>query len=482
VTPTEEVRNEPGLVQRLRRSLSAKLLLLTVLFVSLAEVLLLIPSVSHERINWLTQRIEAAYLVGLALEAPDEEMIDPNVVGQLFATANILGVTVERDDASMLIFAPDVDQENVPAMHYIDLREGNAISTIGDAWATMFSRGDDMVRVMGEPTYAQGAPVGIIIAQSALRRDLRAYAINILGLSLVISTLTAGLVYFTLDLMIVRPVRRLTTNMAEFHENPEDPRNIVTPSRRHDEIGVAERSLYELEQRIHGLLSQRRRLAALGAGVSKISHDLRNILASAQLMSDRLAKSDDPRVRKLSPRLIQSLDRAIALSRDTLSYSRMEPSTLAKSRFALRDLVEEVLSDTATPGVRLLNEAPEDLLVFADRNQFYRALSNLVRNAVDAQGKSPEAAEDEDQFDGTVTVRTRAENGVVAVDVIDNGPGVPLEAQAHLFEPFRGSSKPGGSGLGIAIAYEILRAHGGSLALTDSTPTGATFTLTIPIA
>ncbi|MEX0643980.1 MAG: HAMP domain-containing sensor histidine kinase [Parvularculaceae bacterium] len=479
---TEDARPKPGLVERLRRSLSAKLLLLTVLFVLLAEVLVLIPSVSHERINWLTQRIEAAYLVGLALEGPDEEMIDPNLVGQLFATANILGVTVERDDASMLIYAPDVGQDNVPPMHYIDLREGNVISTIGDAWATVFSRGDDMVRVIGEPTYAQGAPVGIIIAQRALRSDLRSYALNILGISLVISTLTAGLVYFTLDLMIVRPVRRLTMNMAQFHDNPEDPRNIVTPSQRLDEIGVAERSLSDLEQSIHGLLSQRRRLAALGAGVSKISHDLRNILASAQLMSDRLAKSDDPRVRKLSPRLIQSLDRAISLSRDTLNYSRMEPATLVKSRFPLRELVEEVFSDTATPGISLLNDAPADIHIIADRNQFYRALSNLVRNAIDAHAPALEGGEENPQNARKVVVRTRAEDSLVAVDVIDNGPGVPHEAQAHLFEPFRGSSKPGGSGLGIAIAYEILRAHGGSLALTESTSNGAIFTLTIPNA
>lgn len=477
-----DARPRRSLFERLRRSLSAKVLLLTVLFVLLAELLVLIPSVAHERINWLTQRIEAAYLVGLALEAPEEELIDPNVVGHLFATANILGVTVERDDASMLIFAPEVDPETPPPMHYIDLREGNIFSTIGDAWTTVFSRGDDMVRVIGEPTYAQGAPVGIIISQRALRRDLHAYAGNIFGLSLVISTLTACLVFLSFDLMIVGPVRRLTTNMTQFQENPEDPRNIVTPSQRHDEIGVAERSLNELEQSIHGLLSQRRRLAALGAGVSKISHDLRNILASAQLMSDRLAKSEDPRVRKLSPRLIQALDRAIALSRDTLNYSRMEPSTLAKSRFALRELVEEVFSDTATPGVRLLNESPEDLHIFADRNQFYRALSNLVRNAVDAHAGAPDVAEENGRIEGMVAVRTRAENGVVAVDVIDNGPGVPLEAQAHLFEPFRGSSKPGGSGLGIAIAYEILRAHGGTLALTESNSTGAVFTLTIPMA
>src|SRR5690606_33606202 len=117
------------------------------------------------------------------------------------------------------------------------------------------------------------------------------------------SSLGAALIYFLLTRMIVRPVRRLTENMAAFQANPDDVANIIKPGSREDEIGMAEQSLATLERRLHELLTQRTRLAALGAGVSKISHDLRNILASAQLMSDRLAKSDDPRVRKLSPQI-----------------------------------------------------------------------------------------------------------------------------------------------------------------------------------
>lgn len=470
--------HKPSLYQRIRKSLSAQLLGLTLLFVLIAEVVVLIPSVSKQRIDWLNARIEAAYLVGLALEAPNAEMIDPMLARQLFATANILGVTVTRDGARIPVYSPEIDAAAHPPMHYINLTASSAPAMVGDAWATMFSKGDDLVRIVGRPTFGGGEEVDIIVSQRALRRDLLIYARNILLLSLIISSLTGGLVYWSLNAMIVRPVRRLTTNMATFNANPEDSRNIVPPTEREDEIGEAEEALRSLEQRIQDLLSQRRRLAALGAGISKISHDLRNILASAQLMSDRLAKSDDPRVRKLSPRLIQALDRAISLSRDTLSYGRMEPSSLSKTEFDLHDLVEEVLADAAAMHVAFINATAPETAIVADRNQLYRALFNLVRNAVEAM--TPAEGASPPQSAPSVEIRTRKNSDSVEIDVADSGPGVPEKAQAQLFEPFQGSNKPGGSGLGVAIAHEILRAHGGGLALTKSDSSGATFTLFLP--
>jgi signal transduction histidine kinase len=472
----------PTLVGRIRSSLSAKLLLLTVFFVLLVEVVLLIPSISKQRVAWLQARIEAAYLVGLALEAPEAEMIEPQVADQLFATANILGVTVNRGGANIQIFAPDVDPASPPTMRYIDLRSSSIFDNIADAWGSMVSRGDNMVRVIGVPAYSRDGAVDIIISQRALRDDLYIYARNVLALSLLISTVTAWLVYWALNRMTVKPVRALTRGMTAFQNNPEDPRNIVEPSLRTDEIGVAERSLHALELRIHDLLSQRRRLAALGAGISKLSHDLRNILASAQLMSDRLAKSEDPRVRKLSPRLIQALDRAIALSRDTLSYARMEPGTLSKSRFSLHALVDEVFEDTASMRVTFINETPDTLDIVADRNQLYRALFNLVRNAVEAMTPDGDEMRPGDADANRVTISARADAAQVIVEIADTGPGVPPEARTRLFEPFHGSMKPGGSGLGVAIVYEIMYAHGGGIELKSSSDRGAVFALSLPSA
>jgi signal transduction histidine kinase len=272
--------------------------------------------------------------------------------------------------------------------------------------------------------------------------------------------------------------------MEAFEADPDNESLVLRPSAREDEIGHAERSLENMERRLMALLRERQRLAALGAGISKISHDLRNILASAQLMSDRLASSEDPRVRKLTPRLISSLDRAIALSRDTLSYARMEPAALKKDRVVLRPLIDDIFDDAASMRVSLVNEVGDEVAISADPTQLYRALFNLVRNAVDAQSRDD--ADETAAPTGEVRISTRAdqspETGAtrVAIIIADKGPGLPQKAIDHLFEPFKGSFKPGGSGLGAAIAYEIARAHGGDLKLARNSADGAVFELILP--
>lgn len=470
----------PRIVDRFRRSLSSKLLALTVLFVFVAEIVVLIPSVARQRLDWLHARLESAYLVGLALDAPGGEMISPEVAAQLFATANILGVTLDREGARVLVMTPKLSAEQARVMRFVNLNEDMPQQQAVDAWGTVFSRGDHSIRVVGKPRYAAGGQVDMFVSQAALRGDLLTFARNVLLLSLIISSLTAALVYWSLDRMIVKPVRRLTKNMMAFEENPEDEAMLLTAGRRHDEIGVAERSLASLEKRTQTLLGERRRLAALGAGISKISHDLRNILASAQLMSDRLAKSEDPRVRKLSPRLIASLNRAIALSRDTLSYARMEAGALKIEEFDLKPLVADVLDDSAAMAIEMENGVGEDARLRADSTQLYRALFNLVRNAVDALSEM-QAAGAGAAGPAKIVVAARRDAARWIISVADNGPGVPPAAQTHLFEPFKGSNKSGGSGLGVAIAHEIAKAHGGELRLAKSDSSGAIFELVLPV-
>ncbi|OFX06213.1 MAG: hypothetical protein A3E78_15050 [Alphaproteobacteria bacterium RIFCSPHIGHO2_12_FULL_63_12] len=471
--------DEQTIAGRFKRSLSSKLLALTVLFVLFAEIVVLIPSVAKHRIDWLAARLESAYLVGLALDSPGGEMIEPEIAEQLFATANILGVTLEREGARVLIMTPKLTADQAQIMRFVSLNYDMPQQHVVDAWATMFSSGDHSIRVVGKAKYASGGYVDMFVSQAALRADIFEYARNVLLLSLVISSLTAALVYWSLDRIIVHPVRRLTMNMTAFESNPEDPSALLDAGKRLDEIGVAERSLASLERRTQSLLKERRRLAALGAGISKISHDLRNILASAQLMSDRLAKSEDPRVRKLAPRLIASLNRAIALSRDTLSYARMEPGALKSEEVALARLVDDVFDDTAAIGVETRHGIGEEVIVSADPTQLYRALFNLVRNAIDALA-GPDPQEGDGAAGGRIEVSARTEAGRLVISIADNGPGLPEAARAHLFEPFKGSFKPGGSGLGVAIAYEIAKAHGGDLQLVKSDASGATFELSLP--
>lgn len=469
----------PALADSVRRSLSAKLLILTIIFVFIAELIVLIPSVSDRRVSWMRDRLDASYLVGLALASP-EQMIDRETAEKLFATADILGVTIDSDGARMPVMTTRLTPEQSRVTRFVDLDRDMLQQRVASAWMSMLSSGDHSIRVVGRPANAAGVEVDMFVSQAALRRDLQIFARNVFLLSVLISSVTAGLVYASLNWMIVRPVKRITRNMMAFEKNPEDAGAILTPSRRSDEIGVAERSLASLEQRTQALLAERRRLAALGAGISKISHDLRNILASAQLMSDRLAKSDDPRVRKLSPRLIAALDRAIALSRDTLSYARMGPSALKLDTLNLRTLIDDVFDDCVIEGVALINETLPDLQVRADPTQLYRAIFNLVRNAVEALAPAGEDGAPSAKAGAAVTARAFEADDGVAIEIADNGPGLPQAAIDSLFEPFKGSLKPGGSGLGVAIALEIARAHQGGLTLAKSDKGGATFRLTLP--
>lgn len=474
-------------LRALRRSLSAQLLALTILFVLMAETIVLAPSLAARRVDWIEKRLEQSYIVSVALESPERAMIKPETVRRLFATAGIVGIVIDRDGERTKELLPGREEMRYKATVPIKIDGRGWPMLLADAWASFFSKGDKTVRIVGAPRFAGGAEIEMFVSQAALRRDLLDHARNILFLSLIISTLTGLLFYFAVDFVIVRPVRRLTRGMAKFNERPEEPSSVLALSERSDELGEAERGLRAMEERVQDLLAQRRRLAALGAGISKISHDLRNILASAQLMSDRLAKSEDPRVRQLSPRLLQALDRAVTLSRETVSYGRMAPETLRKARFPLADLADEALDDAAHSAVEFVNRIPPDITVVADRTQIYRALFNLVKNAVEAiapAADSVAAAPSENAAPatvrGAVSISGRIEQGRIIVDVADTGPGVPSAAREKLFEPFQGSSKPGGTGLGVAIAYEILKAHGGALTLSKSDATGATFTLELP--
>ena len=470
--------------EKLRTSMSAKLFAMTVFFILLAEAVVMVPSVSKEHVTWLQARIESAYLVSLALEAPEAEMIDPDTAEQLFATANISGVTVNRGGARFLVFAPEIENRGAEITGGIDLRGYSMFAMIFDAWNCMVSTGDNYLSITGEPVNAEGETVDILVSERALRATLLQYSRNIFLISLLISALTAAFIYRSLDRQIVQPVKRLTQTMAGFEHNPDNFKSTSLLSNREDEIGAAERGLETLQTRIQRLLAERQRLAALGSGISKISHDLRNILASAQLMSDRLAKSDDPRVRKLSPRLISSLDRAISLSNDTVSYGKMGPEVLNKSTVNLHALVAEVFEDAASLHVEFTNRVNENTSVHADKNQLYRAIFNLTRNAVEALSPDPLAPEDEidAKRPAKLSIVSTMQNQSVLIDIIDNGPGLPKEAKTHLFEPFKGTRKPGGSGLGVAIAYEIMRAHGGNLILLKSDQEGATFRLSLPAA
>ncbi len=271
-------------------------------------------------------------------------------------------------------------------------------------------------------------------------------------------------------------MKRLSGNLRAFRREPENPSRVIAPSGRRDEIGEAERALAGMQRDLQGALVEKSHLAALGLAVAKINHDLRNILASAQLFSDRLASVRDPSVQRFAPKILDALDRAIALCQATLTYGRASEPAPVRRRVPLADLARDVgdLLGLGPDGPIAWQVAVEPgLMVDADPDQLFRVLMNLGRNArqaLEARGVNPEDA---------IRVSARREGGVVVIEVADTGPGVPVAARGRLFEAFSSVGKSGGTGLGLAIAAELLRAHGGTIGLVDGT-LGATFRLTIP--
>jgi signal transduction histidine kinase len=360
-----------------------------------------------------------------------------------------------------------------PVQQVFDLRTDSPPTMIADAFSTLWHGGDRMIRVIGPSPQRPNVLVDISMREHPMWRAMVDYSWRILNLSIVISLLTAFLVYAALQLMMIRPLRRITESVMAFHDRPEDASVDLPDTRRSDELGLVQNELSRMQKDLRMALAQKTRLAALGAAVSKINHDLRNLLANAMLLSDRLDQSQDPEVRRVAPRLVVAMDRAAKLCSETLNFSRAQTGAPKKTRFPLRPLVDEVgqaMLGTDQGPIRWRNEVRADTTVRADRDQLFRVLLNLAQNANQA------LAED----GGLISTSAWRQGDQVIVEVADTGKGVPGAAQAHLFEAFSGSTRPGGTGLGLPIAREIMRAHGGDIALAHTGDDGTAFRLTLP--
>ncbi|MFN8831539.1 MAG: ATP-binding protein [Labrys sp. (in: a-proteobacteria)] len=465
---TERKRRWPSM------GLPGKLLLLTILFVMIAEVLIYVPSVANFRHNWLNDRISRAQTAALVLEAAPDGMVPEALAQQLLDGVGAETVALKMQGARRLLALAQTPPEVAMT---IDLRETSRVSMIVESFDILLFGGDRTVRLLGEAMKG-GDFIEIVFNEKPLRVAMLEFSRNILFLSLAISAITASLVYAALTLVIVGPMRRLTRAIMLFGQNPEDASRVIEPSGRNDEIGVAERELAAMQRQLVGTLQQKNRLAALGLAVSKINHDLRNLLSSAQLFSDRLADSNDPMVQRFAPRLLSALDRAIAFCQSTLSYGRVIEPPPVRRAVPLAPLVMDVrdlLGISEETAIGFVIDMPEDLTVDADPEQLSRILINLCRNAAQALSGIGATRADRDQ----IRVAGRRQGRRVMIDVIDTGPGVPPQARDRLFEAFQGSTRAGGSGLGLAIAAELARAHGGAVTLLDS-ERGAVFRIEIP--
>ena len=451
--------------------LSSRILGLVVVAVMTAEVLIFLPSIARFRLVYLNERIESGTLAALALDATPDNMVTEEVKRTLLNHARVDAVVlVEPDKAKRMLMniAP------TPEMPTFNLKERGALGLIWDALAAMARDGAYYTRIGGESMRLPKAMVWIVVDELPMRIAMYGYAGRVLLLSIIIALFTAALLYFGLRWLVVLPLQGLSADMTAFRRSPEEPGTERPPTARNDEIGVVDAEFQNLQRELRASLRQKSRLAEVGAASNKINHDLRNMLSTARLLSDRLARSDDERTRKLAPTILNTIDRAARLASDAIEYVRDRP-TPRIGAFDLVDLVDEVGIALQEQGEdhdpNLLrnwrNEVGEECRIRADRDLLYRVFVNLGRNAFDAGATS-------------VTVRAVANDGFLLVYIADNGGGIPPAVASQLFRPFTTGGRAGGAGLGLAIARELVRAHGGDIALSETGASGTIFRFTLP--
>lgn len=451
--------------------LSSRLLLLTAAFVVVADLLILAPALSSFQERWLLDRIRRAEIAAGAVDVAPDNFVPDRLAERLLTSAGVTVVAIKEQGRRRLVLAAPL-MNTTP--DFTDLRRGRVGGWLIAPWKTLFGSDQRMIRAIASPCCRTAEFIEIVTPARPLKAALWDYLLRIFGLSVVISVLAGSLIYFGLSLFIVRPMRRITDSIERFRADPEDPGAEPEHSGRRDEIGRVEEELSRMQSEVRGALRSRARLAALGEAVAKINHDLRNMLTSAQMASDRLAGSEDPTVAQALPRLERALDRALGLTRDVLNYGKSAERPPERSRISLRAAVEAAAEDAGLSAetVALETGIARTLSVEADPEQLHRILVNLMRNARQAV----EAAARR----GPIVVSAERSARAVSVRVADAGAGIPDRVRERLFQAFAGSGRSEGAGLGLAISRELAQAHGGDVELVETGPDGSVFELRLP--
>lgn len=453
--------------------LSARLLVLTVVFATLGGALAIPPALAAYEKQWLLDRVRAAELASLAAEVAPDRVVSDQLKTQLLEGAGVEIVAVSNEGVRRLVFA---SARPAKAPYLVDLRPKATGLALFAPFQTLLGDGG-RVRVMAEPRFRQADFIEFVATDTELKRALASYLWRLVAIVAGVASLAGLIVYLALNLFLVRPMQRITFAMERFRANPDDPAAVVQLSGRRDEIGRAETELNLMQADLRVALNSRARLAALGEAVAKINHDLRNMLTSAQLASERLASSKDPKVSQALPRLERALDRAVKLAADTLVYGKTQEAAPETQTVGLAGAVKEAAAEARLDGsgVKLASKVASGDQVTADPDQLHRILVNLLRNARQAIEHQPDRG-----GVGRVEVSMEAVGGASLIRISDDGPGVPERMRERLFQPFAGSGRPDSTGLGLAIARELAQGHGGDLTLSVTGGQGTVFELRLP--
>lgn len=450
-------------------SLRSRLLILTFFFVMVVSGFVYLPSIATFRQEFLEKRLENAQIAALALEERGENAVSPQLEERLLAQSGVIAVILRNEDKSLFL-GFNVMPEEVDDSY--DLRTSSLGMLVIDAYDVLDSGGSRVIRVVGKPMSPQTRWLEITMDESELYDALRNYSNNVLVLAIIVSLFTGILVYLALHWMLVRPIRKIKDSIVSFRRYPEVPNKVNMGRKRSDEIGLVQRELARMQEEVRQSLKQKSNLAALGEAVAKINHDLRNVLATAQLASDALQRVDHPRVQKISRRLMTAVSRAVALCEATIRHGKAEDPLPEKTTVELRDLVFDVATSLGlleNSDLTFDCAIDEHFTIYADAEQFHRVLLNLCRNAGEVQNPG-----------GVIEITAEKDSaGTSHIRVRDEGPGISEVVRPNLFKAFT-SAKAGGTGLGLATARDIVLAHGGQIGLESTGPEGTVFIICLP--
>jgi signal transduction histidine kinase len=459
--------------------LAARVLAVTLAFILLAMGLFYSTRLVAFREMWLHNKIAAAQTAVEAFNADGATPLPGDLSRRILNSVGVKSIAIVTPAGRRELVLPGFSPESAEA---ITTDDSSYFEGIEATFRELFAAPGRVVKV-GSATPPDEAPIEVTFDEKPLIEGLWRVSHNFLNISLTIAAVVTCVLWAALWTMVLRPVRRLTSNIIAFGESPQDASRVIVPSGRRNEIGRAETALAVMQGSLAHELAQRKRLAELGMAVARINHDLRNMLSAAQLISDRLAAIPDPLAQRLAPRLVATLDRAIQFCQSTLTYGAGREVSQVRRCFDLREMVRQVVEAAHAERGDSIDydiDIPPRFDLYADPDHIQRVLENLSRNA--AQALVAKGAEDgRPKAIRFAAIRTE---GLALIEISDTGPGFPADQAERIFEPFHTSTSQAGAGLGLAIAADLVTRNGGAIALApakaDDFYCGARFLIKLP--
>ena len=220
-------------------TLSGRFAVLTGIFVILAELLILLPSLANYRQDYLESRLERAQIASLALLATDESLAS-DLESELLENAGVFNVVLRRNDVRQLVLSSPIPG---PIAATYDLRDQPFLTSARDALAQLMDPQNRVIRVIGAPVNQAGQLIEITMDTARLRTEMIDYGLRLLLISAAFSILTALLLNVAAQRLLLVPIRRVINHMTAYASAPEDARLIITPTARLSELNEAETAL-----------------------------------------------------------------------------------------------------------------------------------------------------------------------------------------------------------------------------------------------